>query len=311
MLWVLFTVLLACVHTILRMAPGHVPGADDFAGCSPLSVKRLPASIAACERRPHRRIPHRIVQSNATNWCTVRMRHNALQWHALNSHYTYDFYDNSRIVAEADLHCLRRITKLQRLQAPGAALADVFRMYALAKAGGIWADIDTCPLTPIDNWVSQHDDCVLYIEGCGTLVHWLIAASPGHPLICAMRDRVYANIDRLEAWPEGEVGDTIFQICGPALFDRVARKQLNVGSGPWKAGKWPICGLRRSVTLRHAHLLPGLLPSMFGMGLGLWHLPAVVKYAGFESDQRSAQLAYRAAEMSRSTGVVTLPSQFN
>jgi hypothetical protein len=312
MFYLLCTVVCLYALAVLRMAPGHFAFANALAGRSPLSVHGMPLSLPPLHAGRFQRIPRRLVQSNASSWCTVRMRRYATAWHRLNEGYAYEFYDNRRVLEECGAQCARTVEKLQTLGAPGAALADVFRMETLASNGGVWADMDCVPLVPIGAWVQPHDDCVLHIEGSGTLVHWLIASTANHPLICAMRDRLCRNIDRLQAWPDGDVGDTIFKICGPSLFDAVARECLHVPHGtPWQNGTYAIEGTDRSITLRHAHVAPGFMPSSFGLGLGLLRLPAVVKYAGFEFDQRSAQAAHAAAQLSRITGSVTLPSQFS
>ena len=94
--------------------------------------------------------------------------------------------------------------------------SDILRYLLLHAEGGVYADIDTTALKPIDFWVPQHmRDKARLIVGVefdrrdggawAEIPHWVafcqytIAAAPGHPVFEKMVARVLLSLEDLSA----------------------------------------------------------------------------------------------------------------
>lgn len=71
-----------------------------------------------------------------------------------------------------------------------AGKSDLLRLLLLARYGGIWADATTFCLAPLDGWMHPAADgtgffCFRHFPGVEDreMISWLIAASPGQPMI--------------------------------------------------------------------------------------------------------------------------------
>lgn len=285
MLHLLAIVIICLLAIVIVRAPGHLGFLNYLAPRSPLIT--MTRAVERSRPKPLQKIPSVIIQSNAGMLMTQRARSACLAWAFANRAYDYRYFDNHAILQEASPRAKLLLLRLKELQAPALTQADVFRMDYLCQHGGVWADCDAIPEQPLDRWISPESDCVLWIEGNGMLVHWMLATSPQHPLFIQMFAEMESQIMHLLSWPQGSYENTVFKICGPTLFDACARHVLGKASAtPWQPGTHRVVGADRSITLKQAHALPGFALGCYGLGLGLVHLPAQVKYAGFNWDQR-------------------------
>jgi mannosyltransferase OCH1-like enzyme len=119
----------------------------------------------------------------------------------------------------------------------GAARADLFRYLALYEYGGVYLDIKSTVSRPLDE-VLDEDDCYLLsnwrnkrgerYEGWG--VHrnvdgvdneyqqWHIVASPGHPFLEAVIEKVRRNIDEYNAITDGVGKNGVMKLTGPIAY---------------------------------------------------------------------------------------------
>ncbi|KAI1265436.1 hypothetical protein F5Y18DRAFT_386538 [Xylariaceae sp. FL1019] len=135
-------------------------------------------------------------------------------WLTLNPGYSYilvgqreaDYFINTHFSADAKL-----LSAWEAITNPGVK-SDLLRYLMLYIEGGVYTDIDTEALKPIDTWVPEkYRDRAKVIIGIewdqldggawAEIPHrlqfcqWTIAAAPGHPLFMKM---AYHTIDRLE-----------------------------------------------------------------------------------------------------------------
>ena len=127
--------------------------------------------------------------------------------------------------------------------------SDLLRYLILDVEGGVYTDIDTIAIRPIDEWVPKHlRDQARLIVGVefdrrdggawAEIPHWLqfcqwtIAAAPGHPIFQKMVHRVMQSVDLLSSThgvPLQEINPESFEVMnstGPAAWTDVVFEQL-------------------------------------------------------------------------------------
>jgi hypothetical protein len=120
----------------------------------------------------------------------------------------------------------------------GAALADFFRYLLLYKVGGVYLDVKSTVLRPLDDILHADDRYILgqwdnpdLVERSGwgkhgELAHidkgefqqWHIMCAPGHPFLRAVITSVLANIDRYTPWRGGTGWYGTFKLTGPIAY---------------------------------------------------------------------------------------------
>ena len=122
--------------------------------------------------------------------------------------------------------------------------ADYFRYIVLLVKGGIYSDIDTTCLQPIDSWIDRvtwnKTGLIIGIEADASLwdilqedyarqiqiVQWTIAAAPGHPILHAIVNEI-ARISPTMARKPLTDGQ-ILEWTGPALWTDVISNYFSV-----------------------------------------------------------------------------------
>jgi hypothetical protein len=76
----------------------------------------------------------------------------------------------------------------------GVMKADVWRIAIIYVYGGIYADLDTICLRPIEDWIKDEYELVVGVEThCGRIANFLFAAAPKHPAIYTALETVMKN----------------------------------------------------------------------------------------------------------------------
>ena len=82
----------------------------------------------------------------------------------------------------------------------GVMKADTFRLAVMYYYGGIYADVDTECVRPIDEWVgpAQTEGCtaIVAMESYNSFANWAFAAAPRHPVFKRALDRVVENVEQ-------------------------------------------------------------------------------------------------------------------
>lgn len=133
--------------------------------------------------------------------------------------------------------------------------ADMLRYIVMLADGGVWADIDVLPHTPISQWIPQefHGQEVNLVVGVENdhnkqpiwpglpysvqLSQYTILAKPGHPAIATLIDRVAENLRALLESHDGKGGasansfqDVMFA-TGPFVFTDMLMKYFKEMTG--------------------------------------------------------------------------------
>jgi mannosyltransferase OCH1-like enzyme len=120
----------------------------------------------------------------------------------------------------------------------GAARADLFRYLLIYEYGGVYLDIKSTIVNPLDDVLRPDDDYLLSkwrngpgedYEGWGTYYpkidgieseyqQWHIVASARHPFLKAVIEKVRHNIDRYSPFTDGVGKNGVMKLTGPIAY---------------------------------------------------------------------------------------------
>lgn len=135
-------------------------------------------------------------------------------WISMAPGYTYTLVSDAEAASLISTHFSHRpeIGATYHALTNPALKSDLLRYLILAVRGGVYSDIDTKPLVPLESWLSpalgasaprlvvalefdatrdaQTDQTVHPVQFC----QWTIAAAPGHPVLTRMVDRALRGL---------------------------------------------------------------------------------------------------------------------
>jgi len=109
--------------------------------------------------------------------------------------------------------------------AQGQIKADFWRYLVIYEHGGVYADVDTVCLDPIESWVDLDKELVLttndYVElGGEVLVQWCFAAAPKSLVLKSVIDKML-SLMKLKNYKNIDVSET-----GPLMWDQAIKEQM-------------------------------------------------------------------------------------
>lgn len=202
-----------------------------------------------------------------------------ITWQKLNSRWRYEMLtDNSarsyveerfRGTAAGDVYLQLRDAILR---------ADLIRYLVLLGDGGVYSDVDTNALKPIDDWIAPelasrvnavvgveydregHDRWVDWPRDL-QFTNWSFLSMPGHPMLNLTVQRVIGNLQTL-AWKHGSTladltstHHEVLEITGPSVFTDAIFEYLSTATGEtydWRN----VTGLRAPKLIHDVLVLP-------------------------------------------------------
>lgn len=104
-------------------------------------------------------------------------------WKDKNPGYEYHYYSDEDIESFILNHYGEAWNKTYSSLKYPVMKADVFRILALYKFGGFYADLDTECVTPLDSVVSDSDTGLISTWAHYEMCHWFFGFEAGHPLL--------------------------------------------------------------------------------------------------------------------------------
>jgi inositol phosphorylceramide mannosyltransferase catalytic subunit len=99
------------------------------------------------------------------------------------------------------------------------AKVDFWRYLVLYKHGGVYLDMDSTILKPLDTLLQPEDEAILTCEGNpGLFVQWALIFAPGHPILKYTIDQIIYNI-RNNSYP-----NNIHHMTGPLAYTLAINK---------------------------------------------------------------------------------------
>ncbi len=246
----------------------------------------LPSSLAP--RRPDSattKVPRVIYQTFKDRAVPPAMFRAASSWIARNESFAYRYFDDAAMfdfVAAFDCagfsFASRQLASAIAKIKPGAGKADLFRYLLVYSQGGVYMDIDTYCLTPLQRIIGAEDDLVTGIGGRGDFHQWGLIYAPRHPFLKRAIENAVANILQERFVPGFE--NSLEGLAGPPCLDLSIKQVLGL----------PLHS-RFTPGVFHVHIegvkyQTRILPSdFFGGNVGF-------KYPGYRDDLGAAGVRY-------------------
>lgn len=165
---------------------------------------------------------------------------------ALNPGWEYRYYNDQAVEEYIHLHFPHYMPVFQRINPKyGAAKADLFRYLLMYREGGVYLDIKSSFLRPLDEVLLPTDSYLLshwhnapgtehalwgtYPEIAnprGEFQQCFIICAPGHAFLAAVIERVISNLIRYDAVRDG-VGRQLVHVTGPVAYTSAITPMLD------------------------------------------------------------------------------------
>lgn len=106
----------------------------------------------------------------------------------------------------------------------GVMRGDLWRYMVIYKYGGVYADLDTECLTPINVWLNEDYDMIVCPETDIHFCQWTFAASAGNPILKSVLDTIKEKLIN----PEYGSPHFVHTHTGPAIWTNGILKALDV-----------------------------------------------------------------------------------
>lgn len=190
-------------------------------------------------------IPKIIFQTFKTENLSPQFQALVNTWKEKNPNYEYRFFNDADCDSFIRANFDERIYKAYKRIIPGAYKADMWRYCVLYVHGGVYADIDTICLNPIDNFVKPGVEFMSVVDfNPGVekynLFNTFIASVPKfQPLLDCIHQIAY-DIERYTIYMSK------LDLCGPGLLGKKINRYLNLPEHTSYVGKE---GLHKNVYL--------------------------------------------------------------
>jgi len=194
-------------------------------------------------------IPRIIHQTFYERKLSGPLQANVDQLRALNPGWEYRFYDDDDIATFIKGNYPAWVWDYFERIDPryGAARADFFRYLLMYKVGGMYLDIKSTAVRPLDsvllpddrfilskwylpNGEYEHSDGFIYdlrhIPG-GEFQQWHILCAPGHPFMKAVLEAVMANMDAYDPYLHQTGKRGVLRVTGPIAYTLAIRRIMD------------------------------------------------------------------------------------
>ncbi|MBT7338600.1 MAG: hypothetical protein HN802_02780 [Candidatus Jacksonbacteria bacterium] len=179
------------------------------------------------------RIPKIIHQTYGTRNLPTELRRTVDTLKAMNSEYTYIFYDDLDIIHFIENNYPKDVLTLFNMINPkyGAARADLFRYLVIYKMGGVYLDIKSCTSIPLRNIIKKEDSYILshwisrdWADEIGNpkgeYQQWHIIAEASHIFLSQVLINVFNNIANYDINKDGVGKLATTKITGPRAYSK-------------------------------------------------------------------------------------------
>ena len=179
-----------------------------------------------------REIPRIIHQTWKTKKLTDFYHKCSNTWKKFNPSFDYRFYDDTDCELFVKTHYPDFYDTYREMQKP-VEKADLFRYLIVHHFGGMYADMDTTCVSPIDKLFAEDDRVVVAVEevgrnqSIGQILQWAFAARPRQPLFLDIAREIVVRHNYLKSAgkPLGIDDDTLtLWKTGPMLFTEYVMK---------------------------------------------------------------------------------------
>jgi alpha 1,6-mannosyltransferase len=218
-----------------------------------------------------------IFQMNAANRKQMNIPRNIIQtaksilqprfpssFERLNPYHTYMFFTDAQAEEFVRQHMPPDIIHAYEIMPLPVLKADYFRYIAIYVLGGVYSDIDTECLRPIDKWADHHSNVsfIVGVEAEGPiwkthvarplqLCQWTFASMPKHPILKRMIDNIAKQTDK---FIDGKLNiSVVLDWTGPGLWTDTIFDYINE---TYHIDWWTLRKLQRGRVIGDIYLLP-------------------------------------------------------
>jgi alpha 1,6-mannosyltransferase len=218
-------------------------------------------------------IPHNIIQTGKQ---FSHYSYSRISFLKLNPTYSYLFYNDLQAKEFVHKHMSSEIIHAYDKLPMTVLKSDYFRYIAIYILGGIYSDLDTQCLRPIDKWTDNYTNVSFIVgveaegspEKYGTarqlqLCQWTFASVPKHPILERMIHKIKEQTKILHNSSLNQ--QTVFNWTGPGIWTDVIfdylKEKYNV---EWST----LLQLKRGRLIGDIYIVPvaGFQPSAFYLG---------------------------------------------
>jgi len=235
-------------------------------------------------------ISQKIIQKNVTNHNNGIIPRNIIQtgihdrsdsymtqsFKRLNPGYSYLFYNDLQAKEFVHKHMSPEIIKTYEMLPMPVLKADYFRYISIYILGGVYSDLDTECLRPIDTWADNNANVsfIIGVEAEGSpekltiarplqLCQWTFSASPKHPILERMIDKITQQTKKLI---NSKLSiSVVMEWTGPGLWTDIVFDYINETYHV----EWPtLLKLKRGRLIGDVYIVPvaGFQPSAYFLG---------------------------------------------
>ncbi|OQR90370.1 hypothetical protein ACHHYP_05575 [Achlya hypogyna] len=177
--------------------------------------------------QPVAKIIHQSWISLETIPASVKKHKTVESWKARNQEYEYRFWGDDDIPGFVNRHFPEYAILFQRFPVH-IMRSDFFRYLAVLKYGGVWSDIDTLCLKPVDAWAPPSPHGVSAMVGVELdasdvlldwwslrlqFTQWTFAAAPNHPMMRHVVEFIYHRFKDMAVIPTN-----VHIVTGPTIW---------------------------------------------------------------------------------------------
>ena len=166
-------------------------------------------------RRPNAGLVSKIIwQTNYTNKVSLPIKA-AWCWNRLLSRsYQYFFHSTEDRLAFVEQNFPGKPTELYNRLTIGAAQADLWRLMVLYKHSGVYMDIDSHLVWPLNRFIEDGTSEIFLRYKSKDATNYFIASAPSNPNIKALLDEVLYRIENSQS-------NNVYEITGPSVFQDI------------------------------------------------------------------------------------------
>ena len=133
-------------------------------------------------------------------WQTYKDEYNTLPeyaieasntWKNINPNYDYEYMSDAQAKTFIKEKFGQNWLDIFNGLPVGVMRGDLWRYMVIYEYGGIYADLDTRCIKPIDSWLLKDKEMIVCPENDRDFCQWTFAATPKHPILKSVLDYIY------------------------------------------------------------------------------------------------------------------------
>jgi mannosyltransferase OCH1-like enzyme len=122
----------------------------------------------------------------------------AKKWQELNPTYEYRYFSDIDVYRFVEQYYGLDMLKLMKSFKVPVMKSDLWRILVIYEFGGIYSDIDTEPVEPLDNWIDLSKNFIVGIENGLHYTQWTFMAKRKSPIVKSILDVILERCENID-----------------------------------------------------------------------------------------------------------------